>query len=74
MKNVVVLTEWKGKEGYTSVNPENISRLDLGPDGHIRLFLKDGDKTFPVIDVLEADADFMDSFDSLVDIARGLKQ
>ena len=63
MKDYVVKTEFKGKTGLTSVDPRNIQTLDMGVDKNIRIITKNGHKTFPIVEVIDADPEFYDRFE-----------
>lgn len=58
MNNYIIKTGIRGGSSVLSVDPSNIQTLDLGIDGNIRIVYKNGERTFPIIEVLEASEEF----------------
>ena len=64
MKHIILKVGINGGESKVLVPAESYHNLEMGIDGNIRLIYKNGDRTYPIIEVLDAPDDFTDSYNA----------
>ena len=68
--NIILKTGINGGSSTISLNPFNLQHLDLGVDGNIRVIYKNGDRSFPIQDIVKAPDWFHESYVDLMEVAE----
>ena len=63
--NYIIKTGTNGGSSVISIKPSEILNLDLGIDKNIRIVYQNKEKSYPIIEILEADDDFIASVEKL---------
>ena len=70
MKNIILKTGINGGSSTISIDPTTIKCLDLGVDKKVRVIYGDGERSFPILDIIKSSDEFRENYLDLLEVAE----